>query len=93
MCWICCSVYVIKRGGERRLEAREHVTVRAQRDLDGAVTEALHDCPRMGALGNEHRHIAVAKVVESGLLWEARLDYGWLEVSRIEIGVSEWPTP
>lgn len=89
--WLSTSVYVVKGGGERSLKAREHVTIRAERDLDGAVAEAFHDRPRISTIGDEHRGVAMSKVVKSCLGRETGAEDRWPEVASVEVGVSERP--
>ncbi len=63
-----------------------------QGHLDRAVSHPLHDGSWVGALGDEHGGVAVPQVVEPHLLWESGAEHGGLEVSSVEVGVSEWAT-
>lgn len=47
------------------------MAVGVQGRLDAAVPESLHDCPRVGSLGDEHRGIAMTEVMEADLRVEA----------------------
>ena len=66
------------------------MAVGAERDVDAAVSHALHHRSGVCALCDEERCVGVAKVVESGSVGQTSSDDCWFEVARVPVGVSEW---
>ena len=57
------------------------------------MAESFHDGSRMSILRDEHRRVAVAKVMKPGCLRQPSSDHGRLEVPCIEVGVPVRSTP
>jgi hypothetical protein len=73
---------------EALLEVREEVAVCSEGDLDCAVAEAFHHGPGVRSLGDQHRSVGVAEVVEAGAVRQARSYDGRLEVAGVPVRVA-----
>ena len=61
------------------------MTVGAERDVDGGVAHTFHDCPGVGALGDEEGGVGVPQIMESGSVWQPGTNGGRFEVAGYQL--------